>query len=157
MPDLGDLARKLSALDLEAAQQRGASKAAQLVKKSTLAELTKVVPSGRLRNLRNAKLSVNYAPVRKSPHVVVQVQARGPWPIVERGTKAHAIGPRARGRRATGKKAVVTPFGVYARVRHPGTKGSEPWANGIVKASPQVPELMMDEIRAELARQFRRG
>lgn len=152
-----DLARKLGALDLEAAQQRGVTRAAALVKKSTLDALRAQVPSGRLRNMRNARLTARYNPAGRSAHVVVKVQAVGPWQIIESDTKAHTIGPRTRGRRGAGRRAVVTPAGVFRRVRHPGTHGRHPWQHGIETAAPEVPDVVMAEIRVELARQFRKG
>lgn len=158
--NFADLARKLGNVDLARAQRVGAVKAAQLAKRITVDELRRVVPSGRLRNMRNARLGVRYSEPRGDSAVTVAVKATGPWQIVERDTGRHEIGPRARARRGgrgqSARRAVaISGLGVFAHVNHPGTRGRHPWEHGVTAAAPQVPDRYQSAVHAELARQFK--
>jgi hypothetical protein len=76
--------------------------------------------------------------------VVIQARPAGAWTIIEKGTKAHAIGPRRRGKR----RAVVVPGrGVFAHVRHPGSGSSgHPWERGVLKARISGPRAFQNSI-----------
>jgi hypothetical protein len=69
------------------------------------------------------------------------IQARGPWGIVEKGSRPHAIRPKRRGGRGRRAVVVVPGRGVFAHVSHPG-HGSigHPWEQGVAKAKKSAPE-----------------
>lgn len=66
------------------------------------------------------------------------IKARGPWGIVEKGSKPHQIRPKRRGRKAV---VVVPGRGVFAHVSHPGHRSlGHPWEKGVAKAKQSGPE-----------------
>jgi hypothetical protein len=80
------------------------------------------------------------------------IQARGPWGIVEKGSRPHPIGPKRR--RGKGRRGVVVVpgRGVFAHVNHPG-HGSlgKPWEQGVAKAKVSGPTVFRDVIRKAMS------
>jgi hypothetical protein len=71
------------------------------------------------------------------------VRIRGPFHLVDSPPRPHTIGPRRRGRRRTGKKAVAYgPGSVFRSVQHPGTKGKSIFPAAKLKARLAVPKVM---------------
>jgi hypothetical protein len=54
------------------------------------------------------------------------IRATGPVHLLERDTRTHTISPRR-------AKALLTPDGPRASVRHPGTRGQHPFEKGIAE------------------------
>ena len=124
--------------EVQRAQRTAVTAASMALKRGVESEIRAVVPSGRLRNVgRGAKVGVRFD-VKGTNNPTSLVRATGPLHLVERSTKAHTIGPRAR-RARSGRSAIRLPDGGFRRaVRHPGTRGREPFAKGIRKASPEA-------------------
>lgn len=114
----------------------GVGRAALAAKVIHLRELEKVVPSRSLKGVgqKGAALGVRYT-VQGSIHPTALIGALGPWHLVENKSKPHEITPRGKGK----KKALATPFGVFARVQHPGVQSpKQPWHKGALLAAPVV-------------------
>jgi hypothetical protein len=104
-----------------------AAKAVKPVMEASVASMTG--GDMRLRNVRSkAGIKVNY---RVQPGGLAGAYARftatGPIALIEKGAPAHDIAPK-RSRRGRKRGAVNTPYGPYARVRHPGFTGKGRWA-----------------------------
>lgn len=141
----GELSLKMLkfAASLPAAERKGLLAAGLVVKKSTEASLRlSGVKSGRLRNVgkKGARLGVRVTPRGTK---TVEVRATGPWHLVENDTAAHDIMPKSRQLRRSrikpgsqrAKALKVPGVGPRASVRHPGTKGKQPWAKGVAAAT----------------------
>lgn len=126
-----------SASNLKAAHRTAITAGAMEAKKIFLDEADKVSSGGRLRNVgrSGAKLGVGFEISTAGSGARAVVKARGPWQLVERGNKPHAIHPRK-------KRALSYGGRAYARVRHPGTKGKRPWEKGQAKAGPKVSKIL---------------
>jgi hypothetical protein len=74
------------------------------------------------------------------------VRIFGPFHLVDRPTKSHEIGPRKKGRRRSGKKAVSFNGIARATVQHPGTKGKGTFPDAKKKASVAVPRIMAKSV-----------
>lgn len=97
---------------------------------------------------RGAKLSIGTT-FTGGPTPSATLKAKGPWPLVERDTKAHQI-PRQRSTRTFegvfghavvpggAEGGVHGKRGVRTRVQHPGTRGKHPWARGVTAATPLI-------------------
>jgi hypothetical protein len=83
------------------------------------------------------------------------VAINGPFHLVDNPTKAHQIGPRTKGRRKSGKKAVS--FGGIARatVKHPGTQGKGIFPVAKAKARIVVPKIMAESVINSFGRTFK--
>lgn len=143
-----DLARKLanagSAMD--GAARDGVFKAALLVKTSVQQELGGVK---RLRGVgkRGANIGVRFD--IKGKNATALVRMTGPAQLLERSTRPHEIRPRRK------KRAInIGGVGPRAYAHHPGTKGKHPWAKGLVRAVPKVPDVVMTEQVRSLRRYF---
>jgi hypothetical protein len=74
----------------------------------------------------------------------IDADPAGFWAIIERGAGPHIIRPRRRGRGGRGsKRALTTPYGIFAIVHHPGTGGSigHPWASAVAEAKVVGPKV----------------
>ncbi len=82
----------------------------------------------------------------------VKADPAGFWAMVERGTHPHIIRPRRRGRRGAGsKRALATPYGVFAVVHHPGTGSiGHPWREGVAKADVLSAKVYQREVASVL-------
>lgn len=69
-----------------------------------------------VRNKGNARLDVKADIRANTSKPTAVVRPVGPWHIIEKNTKPHTITPK-------NTKALRTPYGVKAKVQHPGTKG----------------------------------
>jgi hypothetical protein len=129
-----------SAANLKDAHRSAVTDAALEAKKILLDEANKVASGGRLRNVgrSGAKLGVGFEVSTSGSGARAIVKARGPWQLVERGNRPHVIRPRRR----RGKRALSFDGRAYASVRHPGTRGKEPWAKGQAKAGPKVAKIL---------------
>lgn len=86
------------------------------------------------------------------------VVPRGPVSLVERPTRPHRI-PLAftiNARRNVGRRAVVTPYGVFASVRHPGTRGKRPVRRAFVTHSSDAADAGL-KVFADAAGRHLRG
>jgi len=108
------------------------------VKAAALAATQDIRAEAKGFHVGTKKLSAGYEIVGST----AVIQARGPWGIIEKGTRAHEIRPKRRGGRGRRRAAVVVPGrGVFAHVRHPGAKSSgHPWEQGVAKAKKSAPE-----------------
>jgi hypothetical protein len=80
--------------------------------------------------------------VRGTNNPTALVKVYGPFHLVDRRTKPHEIGPRKKGRRSSGKKAVAFNSLVRSVVQHPGTKGKGIFPAAKAKAHVAVPKIM---------------
>lgn len=150
---VGDLASKLIRAGdaIPRAARDGVSKSALLVKTSVLAELQSAgVHGGRLQGVgkKGAKVGVRYT-VAGTDHPTALVRATGPFHLIESDTKPHDI-------KAKKKQAINIP-GIGARAsahNTGGSRGKHPWAKGVDRAIPLVPELMFAEQVKSLRRFF---
>lgn len=156
MSTVDQFVRKMdrTAVELARADRVAVERAAFTMKQYTLASLRRAAPSGRLRGVgkKGARLGVRYD-VKGQRNPVALVRATGPWQFIENDTKAHQI-PKARGRRAR-KRYAVTPYGVFARVNHPGTKGKHPWRLGVAAGTPRAEREVRSSVTGALARGLR--
>lgn len=86
------------------------------------------------------------------------VRPRGPVSLIEKPTRAHRI-PLAftyNARRNVARRAVVTPFGVFASVRHPGTRGKRPVGRAFDSHAPDAGQRGL-EVFARAAREHLAG
>jgi hypothetical protein len=122
-------------------------------KKIILAEASAkgVSPSSKIAG---KKWSVRYK-IAGSVDPSALVAINGPFHLVDNPTAAHTIGPRTKGRRKSGKKAVS--FGGIARasVKHPGTKGKGIFPVAKAKAAVVAPRIMAESILDGFARTFK--
>lgn len=104
------------------------------VKAAALAATTDIRAEAKGFHVGTKKLGAGYEIVGST----AVIKARGPWGIVEKGSKAHPIRPKRRGKKA----AVVVPGrGVFAHVNHPGHRLlGHPWEQGVAKARRSAPE-----------------
>lgn len=126
------------AKEFERAQRVAVERGSFEAKTVLLNELDRVTSGRKLRNVgkSGAKLNVRYD-VKGQRNPTGLLRAVGPWHLIENPIKPHDISPRKR--RGKGKKAVVTPAGPRAKVRHPGVRNpKKPWSKGIEKAKPKV-------------------
>lgn len=119
-----------------------------IVKRAVQAELVAAgAGSGRLRGVgkKGAKIGIRVDPLGKA----VLVRATGPFHLIESKTKAHRIPKDG------SPRMVSTPYGVFASVNHPGTKGKHPWAKGVIIATPLVGKAGGDALKRTLGAVFR--
>ena len=81
-----------------------------------------------------------------NPSALVRIY--GAFQLVDKPTKPHEIGPRRRGRRRSGKKAIAFDGIVRASVQHPGTRGKNIWSPAKAKAYVAVPKVMSTSVVA---------
>lgn len=133
--------------------RQGVNRASLTVAESVRAELLRAgVKGGRLSGvgLKGAKIGVGFNVKGTRGGGTSLIKMRGPAHLIERDTKAHAIAPRRRG-----KKALATPFGPRASVKHPGTKGKHPWEKGSTRALPVARQIISRHMRSSLKEAFR--
>ncbi len=151
--------------------------AALLVKKHVLA-----LTPGRLSGVgkSGAKLGVRYNIGKYEGRSKALVFATGPFHLIERNTRPHAIpklagsntrttgrkirakkgrlfGPAFGGlsRKALDKKPLKLGGSTYrAHVHHPGTKGKHPWERGVAIAAPKIPDLYQNALHLVLSEVF---
>lgn len=80
------------------------------------------------------------------------VQASGPWPLIENNIPAHTIKPK-KGR----KRGVAFGGIVRASVRHPGTKGKQPWKKGRTAGVPKSVEVLRSRTTSAVYGAFKAG
>lgn len=136
------VARRMSKLarEVREAEKTAVNRASLEAKTVHLAELHKVVPSGRLRNVGRSgtRLGVRYD-VKGATNPTALLRATGPWHLVENPIQAHTIKVRTRRRGGVRAKALATPYGPRMSVQHPGVnRTSGPWKRGAQKARPLV-------------------
>lgn len=113
---------------------------------------------------KGAKVGVRYG-VSEGAHPEAWVAASGPLHLLERDTKPREI-PRTKVRRlSSGARAVSTksqrrPIKIGDRwvtgpVKHPGTKGTEPFAKGVKLIEPKIPAIYKRELSKAMAKVFR--
>jgi hypothetical protein len=112
-----------------------------------------VVPDMRLSGMRNAKVGVRYD-IKGSRNPTALMRATGPLHIVENATGAHTI-PRAGGRRRRKPKTLLINGSHRRSVRHPGTKGQQPFAKGKAPATPVMTTIIKKRMTKTLIEVFR--
>lgn len=142
-----ELAAKLfkAGAGIDKASRDGLAKSALLVKSSVVAELGGVT---RLRGVgkKGSRIGVRYDLRGDGATQHAEVKATGPFQLIERDTSPHEIGPKGKKRGRNGQSAVrLADGGFRRRVHHPGTTGKHPFARGVARAAPLVPETMMAE------------
>lgn len=139
------------------------------------AEAQKIVPDMNLSGV-----GTKGAPIRVRVRINqthAEIKAIGPWQFIEFKTKPHNItskrftGPRrGRGERvAAGQRtlragfrglgvsgaAIRTPFGPKTYVKHPGTRGQQPFTHGVKRVTPELPDIAAKIYRQQITRIFR--
>lgn len=140
--------------DVGAARKTAVERAAFGAKKEIVQEVRQASGDLRLSGVgrSGARVNVGYDIKGGADNPVALVKARGPLHLVENPVKPHDITPKAR--RRGGKRAVVTPFGPKAKVRHPGVRSpKKPWAKGKRRAEP----IIKREVAAVFSKAFARG
>lgn len=74
------------------------------------------------------------------------VRIFGAFHLVDRPTRAHEIGPRRKGRRRSGKRAISFNGVARASAQHPGTRGKGIFPDAKAKASVAVPRVMAKSV-----------
>lgn len=107
----------------------GITEASQLTKTSILA-----LAPARLSGVgkRGAKLGVKYRVSKSGDGAQSQINATGPFQLIERDTRAHSEPRKHRPRRYN----AIPGEGVFSHVEHPGTKGKHPFERGVLAALP---------------------
>lgn len=135
--------------DLQSNLKRGINAAALHTKRSVEAEMASAGVGKRLSGVgtRGARIGVRYD-VKGTDNPVALVRATGPFHLVERSTKAHAITPKKRGRRVAARKKALNIPGVGARAsaQHPGTRGKHAFAKGVERAKPGVRRIIGESV-----------
>lgn len=162
MSDIGRFADRMARMStaLEEASRKGVEAAA--LELTQRARKNIAVASGgdnRLSGVgkRGAKVSARYD-IKGTKNPTALVRANGPLHLVERDTKPHEIDAtrtRTGRRRRSGKKALSTPYGPKAKVRHPGTRGKHPWQRAVDQTLPHTPHIFSAEINAAMKKLFR--
>jgi hypothetical protein len=91
--------------------------------------------------IAGAKWGVSYN-VKGFNNPAALIRYRGPFHLVDNPTAAHEIGPRRKGRRRSGKKAVAFNGVVRLSVWHRGTAGKRSFPAAKRKAQVAVPRIM---------------
>lgn len=169
---------KKLATEIDRADKMAVNRAALAAKTVHLAELRKVAPSGRMRNVGSppgAKLNVRYD-VKGIRNPTALVRAIGPWHLLEHVIKPHLIIPKKTGRQSKGRGArrqnkqalynalfggeygdatpLKTPFGPRFKVNHPGVRIPKmPWA----KAKPAAETAALKQLQSAYVDAFKRG
>lgn len=70
---------------------------------------------------------------------------RGAWHLVEYGARPHEIRPKKkRGKRTQQFGGLPTPYGVFAKINHPGTAGTAVWDGAMADAEPVIDQAVTD-------------
>lgn len=136
---------------LQANLRRGVGDASLAVKRSVEHELG----TSRLRGVGRggAAVGVRYRISTTSGAPSSLVTATGPVHLLERDTAPHDIEPKPR-RRRSGRTGIATAYGVFARVRHPGTRGKHPFENGVRAAVPEAHRALAGSFRSTMREVF---
>ena len=185
-----DFAARIQQIGIAAqkSQIQGVERASLLVKREIEKELTRAVGGDhKMSNLRKKggaparTLSVGYK-IRKRANPTSLVHARGPWHLVEYGSKKHGIfptgaiaGKRKKGRdvdqaafnrlfgaRIRGLYSGMSPMPIngnfrYAVRNHPGTTGKLPFHNGLLRAQPRAIKELHATVHSAVADVIRSG
>ena len=113
-------------------------KAAFRAKTAHLSELDKGTSTLRLRNVgvRGARVGIRYT-TKTVGYAMAEgvLSATGPVHILDRPTMPHYIFAGSRDGFST---RMPTPYGFFAAVTHPGTKGKRTFDKGFMKAQPLI-------------------
>ena len=113
-------------------------KAAFRAKTAHLSELDKGTSTLRLRNVgvRGARVGIRYT-TKTVGYAMAEgvLSATGPVHILDRPTMPHHIFAGSRDGFST---RMPTPYGFFAAVTHPGTKGKRTFDKGFMKAQPLI-------------------
>jgi len=113
-------------------------KAAFRAKTAHLSELNKGTSTLRLRNVgvKGARVGIRYTTKTKGYAMAEgELSATGPVHILDRPTMPHHI---IAGSRDGFSTLMPTPYGFFAAVTHPGTKGKRTFDKGFKKAQPLI-------------------
>jgi hypothetical protein len=113
-------------------------KAAFRAKTAHLSELNKGTSTLRLRNVgvKGARVGIRYTTKTKGYAMAEgELFATGPVHILDRPTMPHHI---IAGTRDGFSALMPTPYGFFAAVTHPGTKGKRTFDKGFKKAQPLI-------------------
>lgn len=127
---------------IQAAEPK-AVRAAALV---AVTDIRKAASGFHITSARGGKIPLKARFDMRMSSAVIEAKPRGAWTIIEKGTKAHDIKPRKRGRR----RALTVPgvgSGVYASVHHHGAHSTgKPWEIGTALAKVSAPKAYGEEI-----------
>lgn len=152
----GEFAHKLTNLqdNLEDVPKRGVSASALHIKRQVMQRLGSSGAPVLLRGVgkKGVKVGVRYDVKTFTANTTALITATGPFQLVERDTKAHAM-PRQRKRGR--KRALKIPgVGFRASARHPGTKGKHPFAKGVQDAMPKVRKEFNEAVSDSITKVF---
>ena len=124
------------------AERDALSEAAFAGKKIIEGSIRSVVPDMRMSmGGRNAKVGVRYD-IKGTSKPTALMRATGPLHLVENDTSPRVI-PKERKRRRGARKTLLLPDGGLRRsVKHPGTKGQQPFAEGRKAAEPVMTKMI---------------
>lgn len=149
----GDVIRDFTvraARNLEAANRDAVKDAALVAKTRILEGVARRRGSLTLSRMgRGVKLRVNYTiKGSRNPTALVRAVPPGAWVIADQGAGPHEIRPRRRKGKG-GRRAVRTSSGaVYARVRHPGSRGADAFVPARDDARAPVAKVLADRYRS---------
>jgi len=151
--DPAELARKLQKIGkaYNEAQPAAVEKVALQAKRILVANGSKYpLHFGR----KSTKLSAKYPPAKRTGDgratTTVTATPPGPWKFVEKGSYRHPGGWVIRPRKKS-KRAVVTPYGVFAHVHHPGLRSlGHPWE----ESRPEIKSMAESTYAAAMAATF---
>ena len=114
-----------------------------------------VVPDMRMSmGGRNAKVGVRYD-IKGSINPTALMRATGPLHLVENNTSPRVIPKARRGRRGA-RKTLVMPDSRFRRsVKHPGTKGQQPFERGRKAATPVMQTMIRKRYVRTMVEVFR--
>lgn len=108
------------------------------VKKAIVEQARRDTGDGRMGNVgRGVKLNVRFDV--KGHQSTIRAVPPGVWSMLSSGTRPHMIRPRRR----RGKRALTTPYGLFSRVWHPGSRGKRTWTRGLDRGLPKA----VDQLR----------
>lgn len=148
------MSRKLDRMSSELQRARSAAvrSAGLAVVGSVRQEIQRASGDGRLSGVGRSGARVGARMDQRGEDTAV-VKATGPVQLIERDTKPHVIGPKAK-RGRSGRGGIRLRDGSVRRtVQHPGTKGKHPFEHGVEKARPQA----VEEMRTATTSAVRRG
>lgn len=137
--------------------------AALVIKKGVQSRLVDAIGADRRMSgvgKRGARVNVRYD-VKGTVNPTALLRMTGPAHLIERNTSPHTITARARtttmsGRRRRGASALSLGNGRFAAsVKHPGTKGKQPFERGVNAAAPSAQKILANAVTKSLAEVFK--
>jgi len=131
----------------------GVNAAAFITKKSVISSAEQQRwPTRTVRGRRRPVVIVRYDIASSGNNPTALVALRNGH-MYEAGAQAHEIKPRRRSR----ARAVTTPYGMFARVEHPGFEGRPFWRRGVNEAAPLVTKAFGNAVSQSVLKTFTKG